>query len=418
MDHDAWPVCDGSLGRTPQTYAYTMLDVSDSRAPRSPHRAIAFYLPQFYPIPENDQWWGRGYTEWTRVARARPMFPGHRQPRLPTELGYYDLRVPETRAAQAELAKQHGLEGFCYWHYWLGNGKRLLERPVDEVVRSGEPDFPFCLGWANHDWFDKSSRGWKLLIQQEYPGRSDEEAHFREIESAFHDRRYLKIDGKPIFFIFRPDLIPEPKQFTDHWRQLAQRSGLPGLFLIGRSQRSNLDMERHGLDALQPGERLPLASRARLRAERLRPDFVFSGANRWISQRLGVVEIQSYRKWSRFVPHLTDTGYSFPVAYSNWDSTPRWGRHGSIMVGETPQAFGEQLNHAFQLVADRSPDHRLIFVKSWNEWAEGNYLEPDEHGGRGLLEALRHAVAMSPAIQAPSRSSGRSSRGVASGTIA
>ena len=381
---------------------YSMADVSSLPTQRFPHRVIAFYLPQFHPIRENDRWWEPGYTEWTAVARARPMFPGHRQPRFPTELGYYDLRVPETRAAQARLARDHGVEGFCYWHYWLGDGTRLLERPFDEVLRSGEPDFPFSLAWANHDWFDKSGRGWKLLVKQTYPGPIDEESHFRAIEPAFHDARYIRIDGKPMFFIFRPDLIPEPKRFADHWRKLAERSGLPGLFLIGRSPRSNLDMEAHGLDALQPGERLPLASRLQIQGERTRPDFLFSVANRWVSQRLGVVEVQSYRRWCRYVPHLTDQGYSFPVVYSNWDSTPRWGRYGSVMFGETPEAFSDQLAQAFQLVAARTAEHRLIFVKSWNEWAEGNYLEPDRHGGRGLLNALRAAVAESPGIQADS----------------
>lgn len=373
--------------------------MSTSSAPRSRHRVIAFYLPQFYPVPENDVWWEPGYTEWTVVARARPMFPGHRQPRFPTELGYYDLRVPETRAAQAELARDHGIEGFCYWHYWLGNGKRMLERPFDEVVRSGEPDFPFCLAWANHDWHDKSSRRWELLMQQEYPGVADEVEHFRTVEPAFHDPRYLRIDGKPLFFIFRPDLIPEPRRFTDHWRELASRSGLPGLFFVGRSHRLQVSPGEHGLDALQPGSRLPLASRARLKGERLRPDFLFSGANMWVSQRLRVVEVQSYRKWSPFLPHLADEGYSFPAAYSNWDCTPRWGRLGSIMLGETPQLFGQQLEQAFRLVADRSADHRLVFVKSWNEWGEGNYLEPDRHSGRSFLEALRSAVIKSPEIE-------------------
>ncbi len=380
------------------------MPLSSVQRPR--HRVVAFYLPQFYPIPENDLWWEPGYTEWTAVARARPMFPGHRQPRLPTELGYYDLRVPETRVAQAELAREHGIEGFCYWHYWLGNGKKVLDRPFNEVLRSGEPNFPFCLAWANHDWYDKSTRQWKLLMQQQYPGRHDEAAHFRVLEPAFHDPRYLCIDGKPIFFVFRPDLVPESKVLADHWRELAQRSGLPGLFLIGRSPNSNLDAEAFGLDALQPGARLPLASRSRLRGQQYHPNFLFSGANRWAAQRLHVVEIQSYRKWAPFLPHLAESGYSFPVAYSNWDSTPRWGRRGSIMLGESAEAFGHQLDVAFQLVADRSSDHRLVFVKSWNEWAEGNYLEPDRHSGRALLEALRTAVGRSSQIEPPTEAGG------------
>ena len=384
----------------------TLSHMSVSPHQRAPHRVIAFYLPQFYPIPENDRWWGKGYTEWAAVARARPMFPGHRQPRIPTELGYYDLRVPEIRVAQAELARAHGVEGFCYWHYWMGNGKRLLERPFEEVVRSGVPAFPFCLAWANHDWFDKSSRGWKLLIRQEYPGNRDEVEHFRSIEAAFHDPRYIKVDGRPVFLIFSPDLIPSPKQFTDHWRALAEQSGLPGLFLIGRSPRSDLNTERYGLDAIQPGQLFPFADRARLKGERFRPNFVLSSANHWASRRLQLPELQSYRKWAPFIPHVSQSGYSFPVAYSNWDSTPRWGRRGTVMLGENSQIFEEQLERAFGLVAHRTADHRLIFLKSWNEWAEGNYLEPDLHSGRAFLEALRSAVERSPGIP-PLLSTGR-----------
>lgn len=363
-----------------------------SAVTRSRHRVIAFYLPQFYPIPENDQWWEPGYTEWTVVARARPMFPGHRQPRLPTELGYYDLRVPETRVAQAKLARDHGVEGFCYWHYWLGNGRRLLERPFDEVLSSGEPNFPFCVGWANHDWFDKRSRQWKLLVRQEYPGEGDDDAHFRVLEPAFHDARYMTIDSKPIFFIFRPDLIPNPKRFADRWRELARRSGLPGLYLIGRAHHSSLDMDAHGLDAIQPGSWRPITRRARVKREWVRPQFVLSAASTWASQRLHMVELQSFRDWAPFFPHLSSTGYSFPGVYSNWDSTPRHGRLGAVMLGDAPEAFGAQLEHALGLVAERPADHRLIFVKSWNEWAEGNYLEPDLHNGRALLEVLRDAV--------------------------
>ena len=372
--------------------------MSISPAERTPHRVIAFYLPQFYPIPENDRWWGTGYTEWTAVTRARPMYPGHRQPRVPTELGYYDLRVPETRVAQAKLAREHGIEGFCYWHYWMGNGRRVLERPFEEVVRSGTPDFPFCLAWANHDWFDKSSIGWRLLMKQEYPGGQDEVDHFRSIEASFHDNRYLTIDGRPIFVIFRPDLIPKPQEFTERWRHLAEDSGLPGLFLIGRAPRSDLSPERYGLDAIQPGQLLPFSHRARIKRERLRPGLLFSSANHWASRRLDILEVQSYRAWVPFIPHLSPSGYSFPAAYSNWDSTPRWGRRGSVMLGENAQLFGEQLERAFGLVADRSGDHRLIFLKSWNEWAEGNYLEPDLHSGRSYLQAVRSAVEKSAGI--------------------
>ena len=166
---------------------------------------IALYLPQFHPIPENDEWWGRGFTEWTNVAKAKPLFRGHRQPHLPTDLGFYDLRLPEVREAQAEMARNAGVGAFCYWHYWFGNGRRIIERPFEEVRDNGKPDFPFCLAWANQSWtgiwYGNPKR---TLMKQEYFGRVDEEAHFRWAQKAFEDPRYFKVEGKPMFTIFEP----------------------------------------------------------------------------------------------------------------------------------------------------------------------------------------------------------------------
>ena len=181
-------------------------------------RLIALYLPQYHPIPENDKWWGKGFTEWTNVGKAKPLFRGHYQPRVPADLGYYDLRVPETRQAQADMAKNYGIEGFCYWRYWFGNGKQLLERPFNEVLSSGEPHFPFCLGWANHTWMEKL---WtvglknKTLINQTYPGVADYTAHFYSVLPAFEDKRYIAVDGKPFFLIFNPFDSPEIKVFIE-----------------------------------------------------------------------------------------------------------------------------------------------------------------------------------------------------------
>ena len=200
-------------------------------------RLIAFYLPQFHPIPENDEWWGPGFTEWTNVAKAKPLYRGHYQPHLPAELGFYDLRVPETRQAQADLAREHGIEAFCYWHYWFA-GRRILERPFSEVLTSGEPDFPFCLGWANQTW----TGIWhgnpdRILIEQTYPGVDDHVAHFDAMLPAFEDPRYFRVDGKPLFYVFKPRFIPELRKFADLWRQLARRAGLPGLYLVGEEFR-------------------------------------------------------------------------------------------------------------------------------------------------------------------------------------
>src|SRR5262249_26983694 len=194
-------------------------------------RAIAFHLPQFHPIPENDKWWGKGFTEWTNVVKAKPLFPGHYQPHLPADLGFYDLRLPEARAAQAELAADYGIYGFCYFHYWF-HGRQLLERPVNEILRTGEPDFPFCLCWANESW----SRPWdggekEILIEQCY-SEADDLAHIRALLPFFLDERYIRVMGCPFFGVYRASKLPDPQRTTDLWRREAVRAGLKGLFLV------------------------------------------------------------------------------------------------------------------------------------------------------------------------------------------
>ena len=200
-------------------------------------RVIALYLPQFHPIPENNKWWMEGFTEWTNVGKALPLFPGHYQPKVPADLGYYDLRVAETRKAQADLAREYGIEGFCYWHYWFGNGKRLLERPFNEVLSSGEPDFPFCLAWANESWrgFYHGLKTKETLIDQLYPGMADYTAHFETVLPALVDKRYITVDGKPLFMIYHPFDHPEMKEFIALWQQLAIRNGLKGVYFVAQT---------------------------------------------------------------------------------------------------------------------------------------------------------------------------------------
>ena len=197
--------------------------------------SIAFYLPQYHPCEENNIWWGKGFTEWTNVAKAKPLFYGHKQPNIPSELGFYDLRLEEVRIAQAELAKQAGISAFCYWHYWFGNGKRLLERPFNEVISSKNPDFPFCLAWANHSWYAKTwdKKGTKkLLIEQTYPGKDDFIAHFNELLPAFKDKRYLKYGNKPIFVVFKP--LDIEFDYISLWNDLAIKNGFDGVYFIGQ----------------------------------------------------------------------------------------------------------------------------------------------------------------------------------------
>ena len=203
-------------------------------------RVIAFYLPQFHPIPENDLWWGKGFTEWTNVAKAKPLYKGHYQPHIPADLGFYDLRVPEVREEQAKMARDAGVEGFCYWHYWMGKGKMLLERPFQEVLKSGSPDFPFCLGWANGDWSNRSWTKGELfksdtVLMAQYYSREDYKDHFYYVLDAFKDPRYIKVDGKPLFYVHDPLVVPDMKYMIDLWNNLAKDNGLEGVFFVGRA---------------------------------------------------------------------------------------------------------------------------------------------------------------------------------------
>ncbi|WP_050009699.1 glycoside hydrolase family 99-like domain-containing protein [Flavobacterium sp. B17] len=219
-------------------------------------RVIAFYLPQFHPVPENNEWWGPGFTEWHSVANAKPLYKGHHQPNIPADLGFYDLRVAETRKLQAEMAKEAGVEGFCYWHYWFGDGKRLLEKPINEVLASGEPDFPFCFGWANHNWYQKlwdpSGSGDKLLIEQKYLGREDYEEHFMTaLLPAFKDKRYIQVDGKPLFVIYSIDNKEKIKEIIDVWRELALRNGLEGIYFVAVQRgETKEEVKSLGFDAM------------------------------------------------------------------------------------------------------------------------------------------------------------------------
>lgn len=349
-------------------------------------RVIAFYLPQFHPIPENDAWWGKGFTEWTVVAQAKPLFLGHRQPNLPGELGFYDLRIPDVREAQAELAREHGIEGFCYWHYWLGNGRRLLERPFEEVLASGEPNFPFCLGWANHSWKGNFfGAGRRTLVVQEYPGEDDHRQHFNLLLRSFRDPRYICVDNKPLFYIYRPLEIPELQGVLHLWRDLASSAGLPGLHVVGEGVASE-QAAGLGLDAVSYSNHRLIGS--------MPPHYSYAlFVRKYLCKLCRFPEIYNYRDAARL---FLNVGISpeneYPSIVPNWDSTPRFSQCAVVLHGSTPELFRLHVRDAIQKVSHKSPDHRLLFVKSWNEWAEGNYLEPDQKFGRAYLEVLRNEV--------------------------
>jgi Glycosyltransferase WbsX len=358
------------------------------------YRAIAFYLPQFYPIPENDAWWEPGYTEWTNVTRARRLFRGHFQPNLPADLGFYDLRVPEVREAQAELARRHGLEGFCYWHYWFGNGRRILERVFSEVLETGKPDFPFCLGWANESW----SGVWhgapdRILIEQQYPGIHDYEAHFKSVLPAFRDRRYICVDGKPLFLVYKPWLIPNFAEFCALWKRMAIDSGLPGLHLVGIAR--NRETLRDGFDASVSSspdvqiDRMPRGLMRRIGDRVSRQIFGKQSLDALKRDLFGIPRNRKYRDVADSCLTEPIPDYEYPVVVSNWDNTPRSGINGMVLKDSSPEAFAALLRRACRLVKGRDPQRRILFIKSWNEWAEGNYLEPDLRFGLRFLLSMK-----------------------------
>jgi Glycosyltransferase WbsX/Methyltransferase domain len=343
-------------------------------------KVLAFYLPQFHPIPENDRWWGRGYTEWSRVSRARPQFAGHYQPHLPERLGFYDLRLPETRARQAALARRHGIHGFCYYYYWFGT-KTLLERPLAEMLASGEPDLPFCLCWANENWtrrWDGAER--QLLIEQRY-GPELDAALIEDLVPYFRDRRYLRVRGAPVLVVYRPSAIPEPLATTARWRRAARAQGLPDLHLVAALTFGLQDPRPLGFDAAVEfpphGEDLPANSCA---VEGVEPGF----AGEIVDFR-AVVD----RRLSLPAPPFR----LYRTAMAGWDNTARLGRRAVVFHGASPAAYEEWLRTLVTAARLGHPEHRLVFVNAWNEWAEGAHLEPDARFGTGYLEATRRALA-------------------------
>ncbi len=375
-------------------------------------RVIAFYLPQFHPIPENDQWWGKGFTEWNNVVRARPMFRGHYQPHLPADLGFYDLRLPEVRQQQADLAREAGIEGFCYYHYWFGNGRQLLERPFNEVLASGKPNFPFCLCWANHDWTNKtwvkgkSTRRDSMIMKMEY-SMEDHIAHFNSVLPAFRDKRYITVDGKPLFAIYQPKAIPDVEKFIELWQKMAKENGLPGIHFVGYSVNSSgRSVKGNKLSLWATDE----AAEHYQSVLSLGFDAVLStGLSRAQSMSKGKLKMLFYYLTKNsFLPTSNICDYAevmrnyyvkedawenvYPSLMPQWDRTPRAGKATNPLINATPEKFQKTIENALQLIKEKAPEHQILFLKSWNEWGEGNYVEPDDRFGHGWLDAIRNAL--------------------------
>ena len=358
-------------------------------------RLIAFYLPQYHPIPENDEWWGNGFTDWQNVTKAKPLFRGHQQPHVPGELGYYDLRDAGVRAAQASLAREHGIFGFCYYHYWFG-GKQLLERPFQEVLSSGSPDFPFCLCWANENW----TRAWdgrdhQVIMKQVY-SHDDDRAHVRALLPAFQDRRYIRIHGKPLFLIYRAEHLPDPGRTAEIWREEARRGGVGEIFLARvESFVGGLDPRSIGFDAAV--QFAPEWHRAGKLNREKNPYRHFA--------KIGMFE-DAYRK-HRIVRYETLAEFMvaqrfpdypfFKCVTPGFDNSARRAQGAMIFVNAAPEIYENWLARVARSTCERyAAEERIVFVNAWNEWAEGNHLEPDQRLGRAFLEATDRALKKAP----------------------
>lgn len=377
-------------------------------------RVIAYYLPQFHPIPENDEVWGKGFTEWTNVAKAKPLFRGHYQPRIPADLGFYDLRLPEIREQQAQMAREAGIEGFCYYHYWMGNGKQLLQRPFEEVLASGKPDFPFCLCWANHEW---TTRTWqnggktKMIAPMVYSGDEDYTAHFNYVLPALRDKRYITVDGKPLFSIYDPYHFTGVRRFMELWRQLAKENGLPDIhFTAWMSSTSTIKRKDDGsIERVLPNLKSSadvynqilslgfdsITSYGKSRAEMLYMGKYKRIITKYVHKHIPFLPSLRYN-YAKVMPHFFAPEDSwenvFPTIFPQWDRTPRAGSSEGIYVNATPENFKRHIEDALNVIKDKQQEHQILFLKSWNEWGEGNYVEPDLRYGHGFLDAIRETV--------------------------
>jgi len=354
-------------------------------------RTIAFYLPQFHPIPENDEWWGPGFTEWRNVAQARPLFPGHYQPHLPADLGFYDLRLPEVREAQAELARRHGIHGFCYYHYWF-NGRRILERPFTEVLASGKPDFPFCLCWANENWTRVWDGGGQDMLLQQHYSAADDLAHIRALIPAFADPRYIRANGRPLLLVYRTELLPEPARTAEVWRAETSKAGIGDLYLARvENFVSRVDPASIGFDAAV--EFAPLGAQvgkvkfrgsihrllAKLRL--LSSAYTDNRVSNYLALMLGMLAKPE------------PTFKRFRCVTPMWDNTARRRTGARVYIGSTPELYKAWLAEVARQTVDKfPPEEQVVFLNAWNEWAEGCHLEPDLKWGRQYLEATKAAL--------------------------
>lgn len=367
---------------------------------------LAYYLPQYHPIPENDQWWGKGFTEWTNVTKAKPLFEGHYQPILPADLGFYDLRISEVQVQQAELAKEYGIDGFVYYHYWFGNQKMLLEKPAEAMLQNKAIDIPFCFCWANESWKGiwHGINNDNILMEQLYPGEQDIINHFNYLLPFFKDERYIKIDGKPMFHIYKPIDILNTKEYLSVYNRLAIENGFEGIYFVSNFFPFETEnILEYGLDA-QVGLDLFYKVRYKKAMEKspggnkllrkIKNKFK-SKLGRYIPPKKQKPSPMIY-EYNEVVDYLKKDQYPqginyFPCIIPNWDNTARAGINALIFKNSNPDDWAKWISFSIDKLINREQKEKFIVIKSWNEWAEGNYLEPCTKFGYKWLEQLKKA---------------------------
>lgn len=366
-------------------------------------KPIAFYLPQYHSIPENDEWWGKGFTEWDNVKKSVPLYKGHNQPEIPLDGNYYNLLDPKVQEDQAKLAKEYGVYGFCYYHYWF-SGELLLEKPMENMLKNKKVDIPFCVCWANETW----SRTWDgkasdVLIEQDYDGAPEKwKKHFEYLLPFFKDDRYIKHENKPMLLIYKPQLFFQCKMMMDCWNELAIQNGFDGIYW-GYQHRSAFDSKNceNIFDFGVEFEPFFTVREIDIEKENRYLNFGFIGSVLKQAQFL-VWKLRKYILktpilfdydiiWQRIIEREPCRNNLYPGAFTSWDNTPRRGRNGSVFKGASPQKFenyiSEQIVHAKEVYRSE-----YIFINAWNEWAEGAHLEPDEHNQYGYLKGLKKAL--------------------------
>lgn len=382
-----------------------MAEIKDGRGVK----LIPFYLPQYHTIPENDRWWGSGFTEWSNVKKAKPLFQGHDQPRIPLRKNYYDLLEDEVKLWQAELAKKYGIFGFCYYHYWFKGGKRLLEKPAEQMLANKKIDLPFCFCWANENW----SRNWdggnrEVIMEQGYGGADDWEKHFQYLLPFWKDERYMTVEGKPLFLIYKPEQIVDIHKMTAYFRKRAAECGLKGLCLAFQFPTYYADMYyrkdifdyRIGFEPVysRNADRLKKPGTAK-RVKLLRSIFGENAVSLYrkirgkglqtVSRKPGNLSLYFYEEtWERILKNEWTREF-LPGAMVDWDNTPR-NKHGVLYEGFSPEGFEGYMKRLIRRA--KQEEKPMIFINAWNEWAEGAFLEPDEKYGYEKLEAVKRAL--------------------------